>query len=89
MADAGQIKAEEAVSRYENQMARALAHMINIFDPDVIVLGGGISNVQRLYENVPKIWGKWIFSDCVHTKLVQAKFGDASGVRGAAWLWNN
>ncbi len=88
LAEQGDLEAEEIVTRYENQMARALAHIINIVDPDSIVLGGGISNVQRLYQNVPKLWSKWIFSDCVHTELVQAKFGDASGVRGAAWLWN-
>ncbi|MEM7402209.1 MAG: ROK family protein [Pseudomonadota bacterium] len=89
LAEQGDIRAEEAISHYENRMARALAHVINIVDPNIIVLGGGISNVQRLYQNVPKLWDKWIFSEYVHTKLVQAKFGDASGVRGAAWLWNN
>ena len=88
LAEQGDLKAEETINRYERQMARALAHVINIVDPDTIVLGGGISNVKRLYQNVPKLWGKWIFSDCVNTDLVQAKFGDASGVRGAAWLWD-
>ena len=75
--------------RYEHRLARALAHIINIVDPNVIVLGGGMSNIQRLYKNVPKLWGKWIFSDVVNTALVPAKYGDASGVRGAAWLWND
>jgi fructokinase len=68
-------------------MARALAHVINILDPDVIVLGGGMSNITRLYRNVPKIWRRYVFSDSVETKLVAARHGDASGVRGAAWLW--
>ncbi len=63
--------------------------MINILDPDVIVLGGGMGNIKRLYENVPKIWGDYVFSDIVNTKLVSPLHGDASGVRGAAWLWND
>ena len=61
--------------------------MINILDPDVIVLGGGMSNVDRLYANVPKLWGAWVFSDRVDTRLVRNVHGDSSGVRGAAWLW--
>lgn len=61
--------------------------MINILDPDVIVLGGGISNLERLYQNVPGLWGEWVFSDHVATKLVRNRHGDSSGVRGAAWLW--
>ena len=69
-------------------MARSLAHIINVLDPHVIVLGGGMSNVQRLYKNVPAIWGQHVFSDNVLTQLLPPKFGDASGVRGAAWLWN-
>jgi predicted NBD/HSP70 family sugar kinase len=69
-------------------MARALASVINIVDPDVIVLGGGVSNFKRLYEAVPSQWGEYVFSDRVDTRLVQAKHGDASGVRGAAWLWS-
>ncbi len=71
---------------YENRLARSLAHVINILDPDVIVLGGGMSNIERLYANVPRLWGKWVFSDRVDTKLVQNRYGDSSGVRGAAWL---
>ena len=89
LADQGNVDADQALSRYEHRMARSLAHVINLFDPEVIVLGGGISNVQRIYKNVPIIWQQWIFSDSVSTKLVPPKFGDASGVRGAAWLWNN
>jgi predicted NBD/HSP70 family sugar kinase len=56
-------------------------------DPDVIVLGGGLSNVARLYESVPRLWGQYVFSDSVQTRLVSPRFGDSSGVRGAAWLW--
>ncbi len=77
------------LQRYEDRMARALAHVINILDPHVIVLGGGLGNIARLYENVPRLWGKYVFSDRVDTRLVAPKFGDASGVRGAAWLWND
>jgi fructokinase len=80
--------AETALRRYEERMARALAHVINILDPDVIVLGGGMSNIARLYTNVPALWGEYVFSDVVNTRLMPPKFGDASGVRGAAWLWN-
>src|SRR5512134_302148 len=70
------------LARYEERLGRALAHVINILDPDVIVLGGGISNIERLYANVPALWGGWVFSDRVDTKLVQHQFGDSSGVRG-------
>lgn len=80
--------AETALRRYEQRLARALAHIINILDPDVIVLGGGVSNMKRLYRNVPGLWGGYIFSDVVTTQLLPPKYGDASGVRGAAWLWN-
>ena len=75
-----------AVERYEQRLARSLALVINILDPDVIVLGGGMSNVGRLYENVPRLWGEYVFSDRVDTLLVQARHGDSSGVRGAAFL---
>jgi fructokinase len=74
--------------RYEKRLARALAEVINILDPDTIVLGGGLSNLDRLYESVPRLWGKHVFSDHVATKLVKNLHGDASGVRGAAWLWS-
>ena len=76
-----------ALARYEERMARALASVINVLDPDVIVLGGGLSNLARLYERVPRLWGRWVFSDRVDTRLVPPAHGDASGVRGAAWLW--
>jgi fructokinase len=76
----------QTMQRYEERLARSLAHVINILDPDVIVLGGGMSNVARLYANVPKLWQSWIFSDRVDTKIVRHVHGDSSGVRGAAWL---
>ncbi len=72
----------------ENRMARGLSHLINILDPDVIVLGGGMSNIQRLYKNVPKLWKQYVFSDHVSTKLLPPVHGDSSSVRGAAWLGN-
>ena len=75
------------LARYERRMAKALAHVVNIFDPDVIVLGGGLSKVERLYANVPPRWEEFVFSDRVDTRLVPPVHGDASGVRGAAWLW--
>ncbi len=86
-AAAGDAAAEAALRRYEHRMARALASVINVLDPDVIVLGGGLSNVERLYSNVPALWGAWVFSDRVDTRLAPPTHGDASGVRGAAWLW--
>lgn len=79
--------AERSLARYESRLARALASIINVLDPDVIVLGGGMSNIERLYVNVPSLWDAWVFSDRVVTKLVPPRFGDSSGVRGAAWLW--
>ena len=68
-------------------MARALASIVNVLDPDAIVLGGGMSNVNRLYTNVPALWAPYVFSDTISTRIVKAAHGDASGVRGAAWLW--
>lgn len=79
--------AQATLLRYEDRMARSLASVINILDPDVIVLGGGMSNIERLYQNVPKLLPKYVFSDVVDTPIVAPKFGDSSGVRGAAWLW--
>jgi fructokinase len=87
MAGEGDRQATAALTRYEERMARALASIINVVDPDVIVLGGGLSNVERLYTNVPRLWGQYVFSDAVATRLVRAAHGDASGVRGAAWLF--
>lgn len=79
--------AEQALVRYEHRLARALASVINVLDPEVIVLGGGLSNIERLYQNIPALWGKWVFSDTVRTRLLRNVHGDSSGVRGAAWLW--
>ncbi len=76
-----------AMDRYEERLARALAGVVNILDPDVIVLGGGISNIRRLYSNVPRLWEPYVFSDRVETRLLQHAHGDSGGVRGAAWLW--
>lgn len=87
MAQRGDERAVRALNRYAARLARALASVINILDPDVIVLGGGLSNIERLYEAVPRVWGKWIFSDTVQTRITRARHGAASGVRGAAWLW--
>lgn len=89
LAEQGDVLAQSTMQAYENRLARAMASIINIIDPDVIVLGGGMSNVQRLYENVPRLWGQYVFSDSVNTRLLAPKYGDSSGVRGAAWLWNN
>ncbi|NKB58899.1 MAG: ROK family protein [Alphaproteobacteria bacterium] len=77
----------DSLARYESRLARALASVINLIDPDVIVLGGGMSNIETLYTTVPSLWSEWVFSDHVDTRLVPPAFGDSSGVRGAAWLW--
>jgi len=86
-AAAGDPGAEAALARYEARLARALATVINLVDPDVIVLGGGLSNIDRLYRTVPELWRPWVFSDRVDTLLRLNMHGDSSGVRGAAWLW--
>lgn len=78
----------ESLRRYEARLARALASVINVLDPEVIVLGGGMSNVARLYTAVPRLWPQYVFSDHVATRLVRNAHGDSSGVRGAAWLWD-
>ena len=78
---------QAALGRYERRLAKALASVVNLVDPDVIVLGGGLSNTARLYDTVPRLWGEWVFSDTVETALVRNAHGDSSGVRGAAWLW--
>lgn len=87
-AQAGNRPARFALRRYADRLARALAHIINILDPHVIVLGGGMSNIDALYDEVPARWGAYIFSDTVATRLARHQHGDASGVRGAAWLWS-
>ncbi len=83
----GDESAEMVLSRYEDRLARSLASIINVLDPEVIVLGGGVSQIDRLYRNVRQIWKEYVFSDTVATRLVKAMYGDSSGVRGAACLW--
>ena len=86
-AAAGDTQCEATLARYEDRMARSLASVINILDPEVIVLGGGLSKLSRLYTRVPQKWTRYVFSDRVDTRLVPPKHGDSGGVRGAAWLW--
>jgi fructokinase len=86
-AQAGDARAEATLARYEERLARALATVINLLDPEVIVLGGGLSTLARLYDNVPRLWQSWVFSDRADTPLRPSRHGPASGVRGAAWLW--
>lgn len=86
LAEQGDAQAQLALDNYITWLAKGLASVINVIDPDVIVLGGGMSNIDVLYQEVPKRWQNWVFSDRVDTKLVAPKFGDSSGVRGAAWL---
>lgn len=87
LAAATDVAAREALARHADRMARALASVLNLLDPDAIVLGGGLSNLPHLYEEVPRLWGRYAFSDRVETPLLPPVHGDASGVRGAAWLW--
>jgi fructokinase len=84
----GDAACEATLQRYEERLARALAVVINILDPQVIVLGGGLSNIDRLYANVPRLWQTHVFSDHIATRLLKHRHGDSSGVRGAAWLWS-
>ncbi|HEX3881346.1 MAG TPA: ROK family protein [Stellaceae bacterium] len=86
-AEAGDGSAQATLARYADRLARALAAVINIVDPDAIVLGGGLSGIAMLYEQVPLLWPRFVFSDEVATRLLPPKHGDASGVHGAAWLW--
>lgn len=90
-AELGDGDCEATLQRYESRLARGLAQVINVLDPDVIVLAGGVSRLDRLLESVPRLWSSYVFSgglkDDVHTRLVQSQHGDSSGVRGAAWLW--
>jgi fructokinase len=86
-AAAGDEQAQASLTLYEDRLARSLAMVINLLDPDIIVLGGGLGRIGRLYEQVPRRWGAYVFSDVVTTRLAPPRHGDASGVRGAAWLW--
>jgi fructokinase len=87
-AAAGDAAAAAALARHTDRLARALAHVVNLLDPDCVVLGGGLSNLEHLYAEVPARWGQWIFSDTVTTPLRRARHGDSSGVLGAARLWD-
>jgi fructokinase len=83
----GDARCGATLGRYMDRLARGLALVINLIDPDVIVLGGGLSGISALYERVPRLWRQYIFSDHVVTRLLPPVHGDSSGVRGAAWLW--
>jgi len=86
-AAAGEARARAALDRHVHRLARGLAQVINLLDPDVIVLGGGLSNMEHLYTDLPSLVGRFVFSDFVQTPIVRNRHGDSSGVRGAAWLW--
>ena len=88
-ADAGDTACAATLARYHRRLAKALAQVINVVDPQVIVLGGGLSNIESLYTALPALWGSYVFSDQLHTRLRRHQHGDSSGVRGAAWLWND
>jgi fructokinase len=85
--DLGEEKAAAAVERYEDRLARGLAQVINVLDPDIFVFGGGMSKVKRLYQDLPAKVEKYVFGREAETPMVPARYGDSSGVRGAAWLW--
>ena len=87
-AHANEPLAKASLRAWTRRLAKSLSTVINVLDPDVIVIGGGLSRIASIYVDVPKHWGAWVFSDAVATRLVPAKYGDASGVRGAAWLWS-
>ena len=88
-AEAGDRACVAAMERYERRLARSLAGVINVLDPEVIVLGGGLSNIRRLYAGLPRLCKEFVFSDDIRTRVVAPMHGDSSGVRGAAWLWNS
>ncbi|WP_420549679.1 ROK family protein [Curvivirga sp.] len=87
LADQGDVPALKIITLYETRLARALGSIINVYDPQVIVLGGGLSKINRLYRTIPEQWGQYVFSDFVETQLLPPHHGDSSGIRGAAWLW--
>jgi fructokinase len=90
-ASGGDMAARATLDRYMSRAARGLAAIVNVLDPDIVVLGGGLSNIEALYTEIPRLWGTWVFAagkgEGVRTRLVRARHGDSSGVRGAAWLW--
>lgn len=85
----GEQDAKQSMEQYQDRLARGLATVINVIDPEIIVLGGGLSNIDQLYPDTKNLWGEYVFSDEVRTELVKAQYGDSSGVRGAAWLWSD
>ena len=87
-ASGGDEYAQESLTVYQDRLARSLAVVINLLDPDVIVLGGGLSNIGQLYAGLSALVGIYTFSDAIDTPIVRAAHGDSSGVRGAAWLWS-
>jgi fructokinase len=86
-ADGGEPLAIRSLEVWKRRLAKSLATVINVFDPHTIVVGGGLSRIQSIYKDVPRLWAAWVFSDVVSTRFVPSRYGDASGVRGAAWLW--
>ena len=88
LAASGDPACEASLRRYENRLGRALASVINLLDPPIIVIGGGLSKMQRLYQNLPECCGQHVFSDVFNTRFLPPTHGDSSGVRGAAWLWD-
>jgi fructokinase len=86
-AASGDVRARAALDRHASRLARGLAQVVNLLDPDVIVLGGGLSNMDHLYEVLPPLVRRYVFSDVVRTPILRNRHGDSSGVRGAAWLW--
>ena len=86
-AASGDATARQALQVYQDRLARGLASVVNIVDPDVIVLGGGLSNIDGVYDGLAQLIARYVFSDAVDTTIVRAVHGDSSGVRGAAWLW--
>jgi fructokinase len=87
LANAGHGGARAALARHADRLARGLAHVVNVLDPDCIVLGGGLSNMDHLYTQMPALLGRYVFSDGCDTPVLRNRHGDSSGVRGAAWLW--
>jgi fructokinase len=88
-AESGDPESHTTLARYMHRLARGLASVINLIDPDAIVLGGGLSAISPLYEQVPRLWARYVFSDRIVTRLLPPVHGDSSGVRGAAWLWRS
>src|SRR5690606_1073409 len=88
-AELGDAACDATLQRFEDRLARSLASVVNVLDPDVIVMGGGVSNLARLYPRVPRLLSRYVFSDVVDVPILPALHGDSGGVRGAAWLWPN